>query len=113
MPSYATDIQEYTADEFKKDGINIINETYVKNCQKNNDGSDEVVLSNGNIEKFGLLVWSTGVETLPFVKKMNCEKDERTGRILTDTNLRIKGLKDVYSIGDCALIEDQFYPPIA
>lgn len=58
-------------------------------------------------------MWSTGVETLPFVKKLDIPKDERTGRILTDNKLRVKGYKDVYSIGDCAIIEDKFYPPIA
>ena len=59
------------------------------------------------------MVWSTGVETLPFVKRMDVPKDERTGRILTDDRLRVKGMKNVYSIGDCAMIENQFYPPIA
>ena len=71
------------------------------------------MLSNDEVQEFGLLVWSTGVETLPFVKRMDVPKDERTGRILTDDRWRIKGMSNVYSIGDCALIEDQFYPPIA
>ena len=106
MPSYATDIQEYTAQEFIKDGINIVNETKVDRCQKGKDGSDEVVLSNGTTMKFGLLVWSTGVETLPFIKKLDCAKDERTGRVLTDAKLKVKGLNSVYSIGDCGMIED-------
>ena len=56
--------------------------------------------------KFGLLVWSTGVETLPFIKKLDCAKDERTGRVLTDAKLKVKGLNSVYSIGDCGMIED-------
>ena len=51
-------------------------------------------------------MWSTGVETLPFVKRLNVPKDERTGRILTDNKLRVKGMEDVYSIGDCAIIEN-------
>ena len=53
-----------------------------------------------------MLVWSTGVETLPFVKKLDIPKDEKTGRILTDDKLRVKGMENVYSIGDCAVIED-------
>jgi len=86
----------------------------VKEC-KNDNGTDVVVLSSGEELKYGLLVWSTGVETLPFIKRLNCTKDEKSGRVLTDRKLRIKGLEDknVYSIGDCAMIENQPYPPIA
>jgi NADH:ubiquinone reductase (non-electrogenic) len=113
LPSYATDIQAYTAKEFAKDGITIINETYVEECRRDNDGSDRVKLSNGDELKFGLLVWSTGVETLPFIKKLDIPKDEKTGRVLTDSKLMVKGVKNVYSIGDCAMIEGQYYPPIA
>lgn len=86
--------------------MNIISETFVKECKKNNSGFDEVVLSNDTSQEFGLLVWSTGVETLPFVKKLDVPKDEKTGRILTDDKLRVKGMENVYSIGDCAVIED-------
>lgn len=46
LPSYATDIQSYTEREFRNDGINIIGETYVKECRKTKSGFDEVVLSN-------------------------------------------------------------------
>ena len=50
LPSYATDLQTYTEKEFKRDGINIIGETYVKECRKNNKtGFDEVVLSNDEV----------------------------------------------------------------
>lgn len=105
LPSYAKDIQSYTEKEFRNDGINIIGETYVLECRKSKSGFDEVVLSNDTTQEFGLLVWSTGVETLPFVKRLDVPKDERTGRILTDDRLRVKGMKNVYSIGDCAIIE--------
>lgn len=60
-----------------------------------------------------MMVWSTGVESLDFIKELNCPHDEVSGRILTDSKLRVIGEKDVYSIGDCAMIENQFYPPTA
>jgi NADH dehydrogenase FAD-containing subunit len=60
-----------------------------------------------------MMVWSTGVESLDFIKELDCPHDPISGRILIDSKLKIKNQKDVYSIGDCAMIEDQFYPPTA
>ena len=60
-----------------------------------------------------MMVWSTGVESLDFIRELNCPHDEMSGRIMIDQKLRVKGEKDVYSIGDCAMIENQFYPPTA
>lgn len=59
-----------------------------------------------------MMVWSTGVASLDFIKTLELPHDP-TGRILTNGKLQVEGNPSVYSIGDCAVIENQFYPPIA
>lgn len=75
--------------------------------------------------KFGMLVWSTGLEMTPLIKELQgVKKDEKAGRIMTDGHLRVlqpaqnedgvsKVVPDVYAIGDCAVIEGAELPSTA
>ena len=49
MPSYAKDIQDYAAEEFKKDGINLLFKTSVKEIRRNSKDQSEVELSDGSV----------------------------------------------------------------
>ncbi|TYI87924.1 hypothetical protein E1A91_D04G170400v1 [Gossypium mustelinum] len=56
----------------------------------------------------GLVVWSTGVETRPFVKDFMGKIGQANRRVLaTDEWLRVKGCEDVYALGDCATINQR------
>jgi len=72
---------------------------------------------------FGMLVWSTGVEMTPLIKSLRgVKKDPKGGRLVTDGWLRViqdapteegkppKLIKDVYALGDCAVIEGMELP---
>ena len=69
-------------------------------------------LSNGSIDHFGLMVWSTGVASLDFIKELQLPHNQ-VGRIITNGKLQVSQHPDVYSIGDCAVIENKPYPTIA
>lgn len=58
------------------------------------------------------MVWSTGVKSLDFIKDLKLPH-EQTGRILTNSKLQVLDNPSIYAIGDCALMEDKPYPPIA
>lgn len=58
------------------------------------------------------MVWSTGVEPLPFIKELDVPHDQ-TGRILIDPKLNVPNCPGVYSMGDCAVSESKFLPPVA
>lgn len=72
---------------------------------------------------FGMLVWSTGVEMTPLIKSLQgVKKDPKGGRLVTDGWLRViqeapaeegkppKLIKDVYALGDCAVIDGMELP---
>jgi NADH dehydrogenase len=75
--------------------------------------------------KFGMLVWSTGLEMTPLIKHLEgVKKDQKAGRIMTDGHLRVlqqsgkddgaqRVVRDVYAIGDCSVIEGDELPSTA
>ena len=67
MLFYSSDIQNHVEDEFKKKDIRIINKTYVKGIRRNSKNETEVELSNGEVQKYGMMVWSTGDKPLSFI----------------------------------------------
>lgn len=112
LSSFSLDIQDYVRNKFLKDKMEIVTEVSVKNIARNDRNQTLVELSNGQVEPYGLMVWSTGVESIPFVKNLDLEQDVN-GRIYIDDRLQVRDHPDVYAMGDCAIIEDKPYPPVA
>lgn len=64
-----------------------------------------VILTDGEVLRTGLVVWSTGVGSSSFSRTLKCDKN-RGGRIAIDGELRVlnegKVVDSVYALGDCA-----------
>lgn len=67
-------------------------------------GPGRVVLSDGEIDA-ATLVWTAGTAPNPLLKTLGVELDKR-GAVPTDEMLRVKGLADVWALGDAAAIPD-------
>lgn len=68
----------------------------------------------------GMCVWSTGLMMNPFVEKLEgkVKRAPKSGGILTDDRLQAKRedesiVKDVFALGDCAILEGTSYPATA
>ena len=101
---------EYVAKSLKKSGVEIIQSRIL-------DASDDTItLENGQVMSCAILVWAGGLTVSPVVSDMKTEHAPN-GKILVDEYLHIKGTKNAYALGDCALILDQKtgrpYPPTA
>ena len=57
--------------------------------------------------QFGLCLWSTGVGPQPLAERLRARLPHQTNTraLVTDSHLRIKGLPNVFAIGDCATME--------
>lgn len=60
-----------------------------------------VKLKSGEQIPSRTVIWAAGVKASPIMAKLGGEA-ARDGRIIVQKNLAIKGLRDVYAIGDCA-----------
>lgn len=88
--------------------VNVITRTFVTEVTadgltvKTFDGEVSEIKSN-------MVLWSTGVTATPLVKAVMDSVPEQTKRnaLETDRNMLVKGLDNVYSVGDCATLVDK------
>lgn len=73
---------------------------------------DRVILKDRPPISHGLLLWSTGNGPTPFTLRAPLPKNPG-GRIIVDEYFRVRGYRDIYSIGDCAVLENSPLPETA
>ena len=64
---------------------------------------DKAVLDDGSVLDTGMMIWTAGVKATPVEFNGVAEGTTLTGpggRIVTDDRLRVKGVDDIYAIGD-------------
>lgn len=103
-------LSKFASERFARKDIIIETNTGVSQVER-----DFITLSTGMIVPVGMTVWATGLAPSKLAKTIKCEKDNRTGRIITDEKLRVKSssadcYENVYSIGDCSIISGQELP---
>lgn len=74
--------------------------------------ADHMTLADGSELEFGMAVWTAGIAPVGFVRSLPLAKDG-SGRLLTDGYLCLKGIPDVFALGDCMTIEGTPFPSTA
>src|SRR5918995_319802 len=74
-----------------------------KENQVNLRGPKKIILKDNSYIIADTLIWTAGVVPEKSVIDISCEHD-KSGKVVTDKYLQIKGHRDVYAIGDCAYI---------
>ena len=64
-------------------------------------GPKKIILKDNSHIIADTLIWTAGVVPEKSVIDISCEHD-KSGKVITDKYLQIKGHRDVYAIGDCA-----------
>ncbi|MBA0601551.1 hypothetical protein Gorai_004725 [Gossypium raimondii] len=101
-------ISSFAEQKFRRDGIEV--QTGSRVISVSDKEITMKLKAKGEIcsVPHGLVVWSTGVETRPFVKDFMGQIGQANRRVLaTDEWLRVKGCEDVYALGDCATINQR------
>ncbi|GAB7359292.1 hypothetical protein MBLNU230_g5945t1 [Neophaeotheca triangularis] len=125
-------LANYAMDTFKREGIDIKTSHHVQELRegvpkglegevKNGQTSYTLDLKEEGEVGVGMCVWSTGLMMNPFVENAldgKVSRDERSGGILTNDRLRAldpngEPMKDVYGVGDCAVLQNTSYPATA
>ena len=111
LPEVSDDLSEFTLNKLEKNGVQIILNKRVKEIDENyvllND--EERIWSN-------TVIWAGGVKPNIIISSLNCEHD-KSGKIITNENLKVNGYTSIFALGDCAFIIDpntgKPYPPTA
>ena len=100
----------YAEESLKKSGVEIIHDRLADVKE------DTITLENGQQIPYAILVWAGGLAVNQVITDMKTEHAPN-GRILVDDFLQIRGTKNAYALGDCAIIMDKKtgrpYPPTA
>jgi NADH dehydrogenase FAD-containing subunit len=105
-------LADFAMNKFARSGIAVATGTRIQRVE-----ADGIVFADGTRRGVGMIVWATGLATLPFVQELGREllMDGRRFRLLTNERLQVQSrtggtLADVYAIGDCATIASQDLP---
>ena len=94
----------YAGHKLEQRGVEIhVNETLASY-----DG-ETAVLSGGTTVPARTLVWTAGVKASPLLREFGLPLDGR-GRVRVDATLRVVGLDNVWSLGDCAAVPNTRTP---
>lgn len=100
-------LQRYTLRELTKRGVDVRLNTAITNVE-----GDRVTFKDGGELDVDVVVWGAGIGGHSVVKDWGVPQG-RGGRIETDQNLVVKGTKDIFAIGDCAICPEYPLPQLA
>ena len=100
LPEVSLVLAAYTVAQLLKRGMDIRLNTRLESMV---DG--HVVLGDGDSYDCDTVVWTAGVKPNPLLRETDLRLDEK-GRIDCEASLRVRGLTDAWSAGDCAAVPD-------
>jgi NADH dehydrogenase FAD-containing subunit len=116
LPEMDERLGKFALEELKKKNVEVILNNRVidvKSIIEGNDDDEEnqfslrgpkkIILKDNSHIIADTLIWTAGVVPEKSVIDISCEHD-KSGKVITDKYLQIKGHRDIYAIGDCALI---------
>ncbi len=112
LPELGAELADYALRKLQARGIE-----FRLNSRVAGATSDAVLLSEGEPVPTYTQVWTAGNQPNPLLQTLPCERN-RAGAVIVDSALQVKGLTNVWAVGDCAQIPDpdhegQSYPPTA
>ncbi|HAQ08877.1 MAG TPA: NAD(P)/FAD-dependent oxidoreductase [Bacillus bacterium] len=109
LPGFDQKAINFTEDYVKKHGVELMTSTKILECSETS-----IKLDNGLELPARTLIWSGGVRGNRLLEKLDLPITK--GRIPVDQHLRVKGMENVFCIGDAALFmkdEQTALPPTA
>ncbi|MER3524199.1 MAG: hypothetical protein C4326_09070 [Ignavibacteria bacterium] len=104
LSSFDEKLRRYATAVFARQRITVLTESPVVRVTER-----AIVLKDGSMLEYGLLLWSTGNGPTPFVAQVQLPKDDRS-RLIVDRFFRVKGYENIYALGDCCIIEGSPLP---
>ncbi len=100
LPEVSLVLAAYTVDQLLRRGMDVRLNTRLESMV---DG--HVVLGDGERYDCDTVVWTAGVKPNPMLAQTDLPLDSR-GRVDCESTLRVRGVADAWSAGDCAAVPD-------
>lgn len=105
LSGFSEKMSRYAAERLERLGVEVKTGAAVEEI------GEDFVRFSGEAVPTGVVVWAAGVAASPLGRTLGVETD-RTGRVPVDEKLAVRGLPDVYAIGDLARCEDEEGNPL-
>ena len=99
LPEIGEKLRAFTKEKMEKAGIDVILEARVMQAFQ-----EGVELKDGRRLNAGTIVCTIGTSPSAVIQRLEVEKER--GRLLTETDMRLRGREDIWAVGDCALVEN-------
>lgn len=109
IPFFPKESIEYTTEVLEKHNVELLTGMKILECTP-----EKVVLENGMEVLTKTLIWSCGVKGNTII--LQCGLPIKNGKLPVDQYLRVEGIENIFSIGDCSLFmkdEKSSLPPTA
>lgn len=112
LPELGPELANYAMEKLKARGIEFVLEARVSGATETG-----VQLADGREILAHTIVWTAGNQPNTLLQRLPSERS-RSGAVVVESSLKVKGLSNVWALGDCAQIpvpdtEGEFYPPTA
>ena len=104
LPEVSVPMAQYTVQQLLKRTMDVRLNTRVESLT-----GGHVVLSDGDEFDAETIVWTAGVKPNPMLARTDLPLDEK-GRLRCTPDLRVAGVEDAWSAGDCAAVPDLTNP---
>jgi NADH dehydrogenase len=104
LPEIPSRLGDYAAAQLNRRGVEIKVSTTLDRLDPH-----AATFSDGDRVLTSTLVWTAGIRPNPSLAELGLPVDER-GKIRVDPQLRVEGLEDVWSLGDCARVPNAATP---
>jgi NADH dehydrogenase FAD-containing subunit/uncharacterized membrane protein YphA (DoxX/SURF4 family) len=96
LPAFDEKLSRIAQSSLERLGVEVLVDSRVEHIDA------QGVLVSGRRIAARTVLWAAGVMASPAARWLGCEAD-RAGRIIVEPDLRVRGMADVYAIGDTAL----------
>jgi NADH dehydrogenase len=101
LPEIGPSLREFAREKMQEAGVKII-----LNARVTMATPEGVGLPGGEFIRGATIVCTVGSSPSPLIERLNAPKDK--GRLQTEPDMRVRGLHNVWAIGDCANIINAF-----
>jgi NADH dehydrogenase len=110
LPELSQRLGDYSLQKLKERGIE-----FMLGSRASEATADALILDGGGRIETNTIIWTAGNQANPLLETIPCDLNTR-GAVIVDRFMRVKGLENVWAIGDCADIKDpqgRSYPQTA
>ena len=97
LPAFAEDLSAYAKDSLERLGVEVLLGQAVSDC------SDEGVVFDGKRLPAATIIWAAGVQASPAAHWLDAPAD-KAGRLKVEPDLTVPGHKEIFAIGDAAIV---------